>query len=284
MPIQETVGADLPVTTKCDDYTLLVGDGCHEIQFCKATAVTANLLTVAEAGNGYNVIIRNIGAGTLTIDPAGTETIDGQTTVALAQDDWRWIRSDGTMWKSVAEQPSTGGAGAWVPLAQVTASSSTSVDFTSGIDSTYDVYAFTVTNNVPTADGTDLQLLVSLDGGTTWKGGTGHKYHVTDLLSSAATYAAQNSSGASTMILAQAPGGAANEECSGIVYMFGPANTTYTKFASHFTYFNVDGNYVCAVGSGVYDGATGAVDGIRFQNSLNGVASGVFRMYGIKNS
>ena len=53
---------------------------------------------MAEAGNGYNVIIRNEGAGTLTIDPAGSETIDGQSTLALAQDEWDWIRSDGTTW------------------------------------------------------------------------------------------------------------------------------------------------------------------------------------------
>ena len=52
MPIREMVGADLPVNLKCDDFTLLPGDGCHEIQFCKATAVTANSLTVAEVGNG----------------------------------------------------------------------------------------------------------------------------------------------------------------------------------------------------------------------------------------
>ena len=31
MPIREMVGADLPVTLKCDDYTLLLGDGCNKI-------------------------------------------------------------------------------------------------------------------------------------------------------------------------------------------------------------------------------------------------------------
>tara|TARA_B100001964_G_C14000579_1_gene494801 strand:- start:163 stop:321 length:159 start_codon:yes stop_codon:yes gene_type:complete len=51
---------------------------------------------VAEVDNGYNVVIRNIGAGPLTIDPSGSEQIDGVTTLALSTNDWLWIRSDAT--------------------------------------------------------------------------------------------------------------------------------------------------------------------------------------------
>lgn len=102
MPILDRTAAELPFTIKASNYTLLPSDVGTELQFLNTSAVTASLPPVAEVENGFNVIIRNIGAGTLTIDPDGAEQIDGVTTVALTTDDWHWIRSDATTWKTVA--------------------------------------------------------------------------------------------------------------------------------------------------------------------------------------
>lgn len=112
MPITERVATDLPVTIKTSTYTLLPGDWGREIQFQNASAVSANLPAVADAGNGYNVVIRNIGTGTLTIDPAGSEQINGGSTASLSAGDSLWIRSDGTEWKSIASGGAGGGGGA----------------------------------------------------------------------------------------------------------------------------------------------------------------------------
>ena len=101
MPILDRTASELPVTIKASSYTLLPTDVGTELQFLNASAITAILPPVAEVENGYNVVIRNIGAGTLTIDPSGSEQIDGVTTLALATDDWQWIRSDATEWKTV---------------------------------------------------------------------------------------------------------------------------------------------------------------------------------------
>lgn len=116
MPINERVAADLPVTIKIADYTLLPDDFGREIQFQSASDITAYLLGVADAGNGYNVIIRNIGTGTLTIAPASTELIDGTSTASLATGGSLWIRSDGTEWKSIATNGSGGGGGGGVQV------------------------------------------------------------------------------------------------------------------------------------------------------------------------
>jgi hypothetical protein len=102
MPILDRTAAELPATIKASNYTLLPSDVGTELQFLNASAVTASLPPVAEVENGFNVIIRNIGAGTLTIDPDSAEQIDGVTTVALTTDDWHWIRSDATTWKTIA--------------------------------------------------------------------------------------------------------------------------------------------------------------------------------------
>lgn len=115
MPITERVATDLPVTIKTSTYTLLPTDWGREIQFQNASAVSANLPPVADAGNGYNVVIRNIGTGTLTIDPAGSEQIDGGSTASLSAGDSLWIRADGTEWKSIA----SGGAGGGGTVTQV---------------------------------------------------------------------------------------------------------------------------------------------------------------------
>ncbi len=93
---------DIPVSIRLEDYTVTTFDVGTEIAFSSATAVTCNLSAASTVGNGFTAVIRNIGAGTLTIDPFGTETVDGSTTVALAQDEWRWLRCDGTNWESVA--------------------------------------------------------------------------------------------------------------------------------------------------------------------------------------
>lgn len=102
MPITDRVATDLPVTIKTANYTLLSDDFGREIQFESVSAVTANLPTVTDAENGYNTIIRNIGTGSLAIEPAGLDQIDGASSAILNTGSWRWIRSDGTEWKSVA--------------------------------------------------------------------------------------------------------------------------------------------------------------------------------------
>lgn len=102
MPITDRIAADLPATIKTASYSILPDDFGREIQFQSASPLTAYLMPTGEAGNGYNLILRNVGTGMLTIQPAGPELIDGQSSVTLDTGAWRWIRSDGTEWKSVA--------------------------------------------------------------------------------------------------------------------------------------------------------------------------------------
>lgn len=66
--------------TVTDTYTILSNDAtviCN-----KATAFTVTLPT-AVAGQIYT--IKNIGAGTVTVDGAGADTIDGETTQDVIQ-------------------------------------------------------------------------------------------------------------------------------------------------------------------------------------------------------
>lgn len=64
---------------------------------CTANTFTVTLPT-ASGITGKEYIVKNSGAGTITVDADGTETIDGNLTVVLAADDSTTIISDGTNW------------------------------------------------------------------------------------------------------------------------------------------------------------------------------------------
>lgn len=89
------------VTSKTDNYTLVAGDTDRELQFDKATAVTATLPAASTAGNGFSVMLRNMGAGDLTISPDGAETIDGESSLVLMQNHWCWLGSNGSVFRII---------------------------------------------------------------------------------------------------------------------------------------------------------------------------------------
>lgn len=62
---------------------------------------TLTLPTAVAAGNGWFVQVRNAGQGDLTIDPSGSETINGGSTLLLQPGDSACVISDGTEWFTV---------------------------------------------------------------------------------------------------------------------------------------------------------------------------------------
>ncbi|MBT7955108.1 MAG: hypothetical protein HN731_07950 [Rhodospirillaceae bacterium] len=158
MPILDRTAAELPVTIKASSYTLLPTDVGTELQFLNASAITAILPPVAEVENGYNIVIRNIGAGTLTIDPSGSEQIDGVTTLALATDDWQWIRSDATEWKTVTSN-STDIADGSVTTAKIANNAVDGTKIAMGSDAQGDVLYYNGTDYVRLGAGTSGQVL-----------------------------------------------------------------------------------------------------------------------------
>jgi len=108
MPIFERVAADFPVTLKTANYTIVAEDIGTEVQFQSASTVTATLPSVSDVVNGFNVVLRNIGTGNLTISPVGGQTIDGSSTSLLSVGECRWIRNDGTTWKTISSGISNG--------------------------------------------------------------------------------------------------------------------------------------------------------------------------------
>jgi microcystin-dependent protein len=75
----------------------------NNANFVKAEGtITLNLLAASAAGSGFYFIIRNVGSGTVTIDPNATELIDGASTVALLAGEGAVVICDGSNWFTVA--------------------------------------------------------------------------------------------------------------------------------------------------------------------------------------
>lgn len=95
-------GLSIPVSVKTGSYAMQVADKGGELIFTTAGA-TLSLLAAASAGNGATLVIRNAAtSGDVTIDPNGSETLDGLATRALRPGDRVVIRCDGAVWATVA--------------------------------------------------------------------------------------------------------------------------------------------------------------------------------------
>lgn len=92
----KSIGAITNVTLLTDTDTLTVAQQGF-VECNKATAMTVNLPTaVGNAGLSYS--ITSINTGTVTIDPDGTETLQGDLTFDLYEDENIQIISNGTNW------------------------------------------------------------------------------------------------------------------------------------------------------------------------------------------
>lgn len=67
---------------------------------CTGATYTVSVFT-AVGRSGRRLTITNAGTGVITVDPNGSETINGYTTISLLPDDSMSIESDDTNWNIV---------------------------------------------------------------------------------------------------------------------------------------------------------------------------------------
>lgn len=73
------------LTTVAKSSTFTIGKADHGTVFLCTGTYTVNIAAVSGLGNGFWFAIINVGTGLITLDPNSSETIDGVTTLALAQ-------------------------------------------------------------------------------------------------------------------------------------------------------------------------------------------------------
>ena len=169
-----------------------------------------------------------------------------------------------------------------------TASSSASISFTSGIDSSFDKYMFVFVNINPATNDTIFQFNAS-DDASSWtydltKTSTYFRaVHTED--NGTATLAYDTGSdlaqGTGYQNLGAGIGNGADETLAGILYLNSPSSTTYVKhFYGRTTFYGQQNasydNYMAG-----YVNVTVAVTAIDFKMNSGNIAAGTIKMYGI---
>jgi hypothetical protein len=179
-------------------------------------------------------------------------------------------------------------SGSLVLISEQTASSSSTIDFTSGIDSTYKEYVFKFIDIHPATNDVNFLFQANTSGGsgfnetitTTYF----RAYHQEDDGSASLSYdtSKDQAQGTAYQILS-ANLGNGNDECgSGTLQIFNPSSTTFVK---HF--ICTTGNYHSNAAerneyTAGYFNTTSAIDEIQFKMSSGNIDAGTIKMYGVK--
>ena len=177
--------------------------------------------------------------------------------------------------------------GAMVLISEQTASSSASVEFTTGIDSTYPIYKFEFINCHPSVDNSAFQFNLSTDGGSNYNVTKTTTYffalHKEDGTLNNFTYSngADLAQGTGNQQIAQNIGADNDQSMSGSLTLFNPSSTTFVKHYLSQTNTNELNNASVNVFSAGYGNTTSAVNGIKFQMDSGNIDSGDILLYGV---
>jgi len=172
-------------------------------------------------------------------------------------------------------------------ISSQTASSSASLSFTTGIDSTYRTYLFKFINMHASVLASNFGFNLSTDGGS--------NYNVTKTSSALRSVHAENDSAASLsyiqgqhlqqstsdQLLSNSASIESDASISGYLYLFQPSSTTYVKHYIANTNFMTDSLYSYQTMLSGYGNTTSACNAIRFQMSSGNIDAGTIHMYGI---
>ena len=172
-------------------------------------------------------------------------------------------------------------------ISSQTASSSASLSFTTGIDSTYRTYLFKFINIHPATDGAEFQFNLSTDGGSNYnvtKTTTMfYAYHAESGSSSGLSYDGNLDLAQSTsdQIIMENLGNNNDENGSGYLHLFAPSSTTYVKHFISRGMRNGSADFAVDYYMAGYGNTTSAINAVRFNMSSGNIDAGTILMYGI---
>jgi hypothetical protein len=171
-------------------------------------------------------------------------------------------------------------------ISSQTASGSASIEFTSGIDSSYPIYQFEFINCHPATDDTSFQVGFR-DGATNYdatKTTTAFfaNHAEDDSLTSLVYYSAIDQAQSTSFQSLSGGVGNGNDECiSGTLQIFNPSSTTFVKHFISNTNLYVHSNRSSNVYVAGYCNTTSAIDGVQFKFASGNIDSGTIKLYGI---
>lgn len=175
-------------------------------------------------------------------------------------------------------------------LSTQTASSSATISFTTGLDSTYDEYIFKFINIHPQTDGCEFTFNGSTDAGSNYNVTKTTTYFLAehDEADTGASLSYQTSrdlaQSSSFQDLGVDIGNDNDHNSGGTLTLFNPSSTTYVK---HFicTIQQAHQNDLSLVGYVAgYFNTTSAINAIQFKMNTGNIDDGIIKLYGVKKS
>ena len=172
-------------------------------------------------------------------------------------------------------------------ISKATASASASIEFTSGIDSTYKEYIFYFVNIHPANDAVKFQFNLSTDGGSTYavtKTTTFFRArHREDDAVTSLDYSTGNDLAQSTsdQVLDDGLGNDNDQALSGSLTLFNPSSTTFVKhFISDINEIQDNDMSLRGFVAG-YGNTTSAINAVKFQMSSGNIDAGQILLFGV---
>lgn len=231
----------------------------------------------------------NTGAATINFNSLGAKTIvkvAGGVTTTLADNDIRsgqvvTLTYDGTnmQMQSTLGNAASGTTPGMILLEQYTASSSSALNFTSCLSSTYDTYKITFTAIKTSSNGVYVGIQVSTDGGSSYVTSASYVYRIIYWNTASAQ---DNNASATNMRLFQATATAASPNLNAEVTYYNPLGSSGYKSFTVMGSTLTDSGTVAAgmLGTGYYAAET-AVNAFRVIPESGTLASGTVRCYGL---
>ena len=190
--------------------------------------------------------------------------------------------------KDVTAFGSLSSFGNLVHIATQTASSSSSINFTSGIDSTYKEYIFYFVDIHPATDNTGFMFNMSIDGGS--------NYNITKTTTNFRAFNDEGSGSGvlryeTTSDLAQSTAfqdmtredGSNDDDhnCVGYLHLFNPSDTTFVKHFIITTNSTHEADYSHQNFIAGYANTTSAINAVQFKASSGNIDSGQILLFGL---
>jgi len=218
----------------------------------------------------------------------GTTTTGSLQSVVSAGSAGQLLTSNGAGALPTYQNPPGGIPGGWILIETQSVGTVASVDFTSGINGTYESYALAISSfYADQAGGVDVIMYVSDDGGATYKSSG---YVSRSIFATAANLGSagswENKYVTSGMLLITGARNLTSDKYpSGgtfFIYNMGAASFPAMRGIATASYTNT--NTIRQTVSGSYTTATLTVDALRVACSAGDIAGGIFSLYGIKHT
>ena len=180
------------------------------------------------------------------------------------------------------------GGGAWNFISKQTASSSATIDFTSGIDSTYKEYLFTFKNIHPATDGVDFEFQADTGTNTSYNQTiTSTTFRATsaegDATDTAIGYRTgeDQAQGSAFQDLNIGMGNDYDQSLSGYLCLYNPSSTTFVKNFIARVESPKDNDHAIDFFCAGYFNTTTALTRVQFKMSSGDIDSGDICLYGL---